>query len=55
MIKISPFKNSWTDHTLKTEPQVGFFFLYNVQDWDKKCKVNSVIQDFSKCPNFGIP
>lgn len=31
------------------------FFLYNVQDSGRNCKINSVIQDSWKCTNFGIP
>lgn len=41
-------------HTQDRSPTKGFFF-YNVQDWNRNCKINSVIQDFSKCPNVGIP
>ena len=41
-------------HIQDRTPARGFF-LYNVQDWIRSCKIKSVIQDFSKCPNVGIP
>lgn len=34
-------------HNQEKTPTRGYF-LYNVQDWKTNCKINSVIQDFSK-------